>query len=98
MTIIPIIINGKFLMIAAPKKQIKNSKHINAKIRMNQSFAFIFVDLFFLPVPYDKLLKQKRCGNILPYLVVGFSHRLGTDKAIAHTIRQYISAQDRVSI
>ena len=25
MTIIPIIINGKFLMIAAPKKQIKNS-------------------------------------------------------------------------
>lgn len=56
MTIIPIIINGKFLMIAAPKKQIKNSKHISAKIRMNQSFAFIFVDLFFLPVPYDKLL------------------------------------------
>ena len=46
MTIIPIIINGKFLMIAAPKKQIKNSKHISAKIRMNQSFAFIFVDLF----------------------------------------------------
>ena len=34
MTIIPIIINGKFLMIAAPKKQIKNSKHISAKIRM----------------------------------------------------------------
>ena len=56
MTIIPIIINGKFLMIAAPKKQIKNSKHISAKIRMNQSFAFIFVDLFCSPVTYDKLL------------------------------------------
>lgn len=41
MTIIPIIINGKFLMIAAPKKQIKNSKHISAKIRMNQSFALL---------------------------------------------------------
>lgn len=56
MTIIPIIINGKFLMIAAPKKQIKNSKHISTQIRSSQSFAFIFVDLFFSPVPYDKLL------------------------------------------
>lgn len=56
MTIIPIIINGKFLMIAAPKKQIKNSKHISTQIRSSQSFAFIFVDLFFSPAPYDKLL------------------------------------------
>ena len=64
MTIIPIIINGKFLMIAAPKKQIKNSKHISAKIRMNQSFAFIFVDLFCSPVPYDKLLINQALRNI----------------------------------
>lgn len=54
MTIIPIIINGKFLMIATPKKQIKNSKHISIPIRSSQSFAFIFIDLFFSPVPYGK--------------------------------------------
>jgi hypothetical protein len=43
MTIIAIIINGKFLMIATPKKQIKNSKPISAPIRINQSFAFILL-------------------------------------------------------
>ena len=55
MTIIPIIINGKFLMIVAPKKQIKNSKHISTQIRINQSFTFIFIDLFFSPASYDEL-------------------------------------------
>lgn len=56
MTIIPIIINGKFLMIAAPKKQIKNSKHISAKIRMNQSFAFMFVTYSAHLFPLEELL------------------------------------------
>lgn len=53
MTIIAIIINGKFLMIATPKKQIKNSKPNSAPIRINQSFAFILL-AFFPSAPYDE--------------------------------------------
>ena len=55
MTIIPIIINGKFLIIATPKKQIKISKHISTLTRSSQSFAFIFIDLFLSPASYDEL-------------------------------------------
>lgn len=55
MMIIATIIYGKFLMIATPKKQTKNSKHISAKIRINQSFTFMFVDLFFPSASYNEL-------------------------------------------
>ncbi len=48
-------INGKFLIIATPKKQIKISKHISTQIRSSQSFAFIFIDLFLSPASYDEL-------------------------------------------
>ena len=56
MTIIPIIINGKFLMIAAPKKQIKNSKHISAYTLFLHAAPLICVSPSGSPVPYDKLL------------------------------------------